>query len=164
MINKSLKNFTGFIDGFGWAGVIQELTPPTIALATEEYSAGGMAGTVDIDMGQIEKLETEMVFAEHNPQLYKHFGNPDLQFTARGVQDDGNGPQAVIFQMRGLMRQIEPGGMKPKSKTELKTSFTPTVLTVTVGSEEVMHIDVENMIRRIGGVDQLAGQRSALGL
>jgi P2 family phage contractile tail tube protein len=35
---------------------------------------------------------------------------------------------------------------------------------LTVGGREVYEIDVENMVRRINGVDQLAGIRSDIGL
>lgn len=161
----TLQNFTAFIDGFGLAGKIKEGTPPKVAIQTEEALTGGMAATVDIDMGAVEKLEASMTFIEYSPLLYTNLGVPDLPFTLRGSQRTPDGAdQAVIYQMRGLLKENDPASFQTAKMSEPKASFTAHYLKVTIADVELIEIDAQNMVRKIGGIDQLAGQRAALGL
>ncbi|BET34742.1 hypothetical protein wCIFem_11920 [Wolbachia pipientis] len=50
MLPKILKNFNVFVDGRGYAGKIDEITLPKLTIKTEEYRAGGMDITVNIDI------------------------------------------------------------------------------------------------------------------
>ncbi|TAN61088.1 MAG: phage major tail tube protein [Magnetospirillum sp.] len=162
---KILKNHVAYIDGFGYAGKAPELKLPQIKLKTTDYEAGGMAGPVEVDMGVIEKMEAEVTFAEYNVMAMKQLGNPNASVTFRGAQEGDTGEaEAVIVTMRGLFKEIDPGSWKPGDKSTVKFTVALKYLKVTVGSEEIYEIDCENMIRRIGGKDQMAGIRRALGL
>jgi hypothetical protein len=161
---RILRNFTCFIDGVGWAGLVEECTPPTLTIKTEEYEGGGMAGPVDLDMGAMEKLEGEITFAEYNPVLYRHLGVPDLPITIRGAQVADGTTESVIYQMRCLMKQMDPGGMKRGDSARLKCAFTATYVKVSIDSSDVIEVDMVNMIRRVGAIDQLEQQRRALGI
>lgn len=161
---KTLRNFIAFIDGFGWAGVIEEGMPPKLALVTEEYEGGGMAGPVDLDMGSVAKLEGELTFAEYNPSILGHFGKVDLPITLRGAQTADGTTESVIWQMRALIRELDPGTLKRGDGARLKLAYTASYLKLTVAEQEVIEIDQVNMIRKVGGVDQLDDQRRALGI
>ena len=50
------KNFNLFVDGKGFAGQIEEFTPPKLTLKTEEFRAAGMDAPIELTMG-LEKLE-----------------------------------------------------------------------------------------------------------
>ncbi len=160
-IPKTLKNFTAFVDGVGYAGLIEEGTPPVLALRTEEWSGGGMAGTVDIPMGQVEKMEFDLSLKEYNPAIVGMFGHADLPVTFRGAQ--GPEGEAIIYECRGLMRETDLGGWKAGESGTLKVSFTATYVKLTIAATEAVEIDVENMIFKSGGVDHLAAIRQALG-
>lgn len=165
MLPKTLRNYTGFIDGFGYAGKIKEGTPPTVSLQVEEYLAGGMAAPIDIDMGAVEKMECSMTFSEYSNALYAHIGKTDTPLTLRGAQVGPNGEtESVIYQMRGLLREVEPGSWQRGNVPDKKLMFTPHYLKISIADQPVVEIDAENMIRRIGGIDQMADQRRALGL
>lgn len=73
MLPKILKNFTAFVDGRGYAGRIDEISLPKLAIKTEEYRGGGMDIPVSIDIG-MEKLEAELTFAEYDSELFRLFG------------------------------------------------------------------------------------------
>ena len=47
---------------------------------------------------------------------------------------------------------------------ELKAMVDARYYKLEIGGRELVEIDVENMIRRVDGVDQLEAQRNALGL
>ena len=162
MIPKTLKNFTCFVDGVGYAGLVEEGAMPKLALMVEEYQGGGMAGTVDIDMGSVEKLEFELSFAEYNPALMGLFGRNDLQVTLRGAQGPEN--EAVIVETRGLFRELDGGSWKAGEKGTLKCSFTASYVKMTVAGQELVEIDIEGLVFKSGGVDRNASMRSALGL
>lgn len=162
---RVLKNYVCYLDGFGYAGLVPELKLPTLDITTADYSAGGLAGQVAIDMGTMQKMELEATFAEYNTQVLAQFGNPAAGFTFRGAQEgDGGTAEAIIVSTRGLFRAVDPGSWKPGDQTAKKVMATVTYLRWTIGSTEVVEIDIENMIRRVNGTDQLTAIRSALGM
>lgn len=160
---KTLKDFTVFLAGDEWGGRVLEGTPPKIALKTEEYLAGGMAAPVDIDMGTVEKLECELTFAEYAAGIYQQFGVADTMLTLRGAASNGTTAESVVYEMRGLIREIDPGAFKRGDQGSLKVSISLSYLKITIGGAEVIEIDPINTIRSVGGKDQLADIRNALG-
>ncbi|MBI2235379.1 MAG: phage major tail tube protein [Magnetospirillum sp.] len=162
---KVLKNYVAYADGYGYAGKAPELKLPQIKIKTEDYSAGGLAGVASIDMGVMEKMEAEVTFAEYNSIVLALFGNANASFTFRGAQEGDSGDaEAVIVTMRGLFSAVDPGSWKPGDKTAKKCTVEVKYLKITIGSTEVIEIDIENMIRRVAGKDQLAAIRRALGM
>lgn len=163
---KSLKNFNVFIDGIGYAGRVTEGAPPKITVKTEEHIAGGMAAPVDVDAGTVEKLTFEVTLAEYNPAVHKLLGKDDVAVVFRAAQGVNDvEAEAVIVSVRALMRELDPGSLKAAAgKTELKLAFTASYYKLDIADETVVEIDAVNMKRVIGGVDQLASQRRALGL
>ena len=86
--------------------------------------------------------------------------------TAPGQAAEGPNAVAipVIGQMRGLVTSVDPGEWGDPKKGEVKLALTPNYYRLRVGGREIYEIDLINGVRRIGGVDQLAGRRAALGL
>ncbi len=163
---RKLKKFTAWVDGTGYLGKVQELEPPKLSLKTEEYRAGGMDAPVEIDMG-MEKLEATATFAEYIPDLFKKFGvveGEDVSITFRGAIKANGGAEAVILEMRGRLRELDSGTWKAGDDSTLKVAIALRYYKATIAGEEVIEIDPVNMIRVIGGVDQLASERSALGI
>ncbi len=66
MLPKILKNFNVFVDGRGYAGRIDEISLPKLAIKTEEYRAGGMDIPVSID---ILLLPTNIKFVSKSPSF-----------------------------------------------------------------------------------------------
>ena len=52
-MTKILKNFNLFVDGRGYAGRTEEVTPPKLTIKTEELRAGGMDAPISIDLVKI---------------------------------------------------------------------------------------------------------------
>lgn len=163
---RKLKKFTAWVDGTGYLGKVQELEPPKLSLKTEEYRAGGMDAPVEIDMG-MEKLEANATFAEYSPELFEKFGvveGKDVPFTFRGAIRANAEADEVILEMRGRIRELDTGTWKAGDDSTLKIAIALRYYKVTIAGEEVIEIDPVNMIRKIGGVDQLETERSALGI
>ncbi|CCO22228.1 phage major tail tube protein [Maridesulfovibrio hydrothermalis] len=163
---KKLKKFTAFVDGIGYLGKVQELELPKLSVKTEEYRSGGMDAPVEIDMG-MEKLEATATFAEYSPDLFKKFGvveGEDVPFTFRGAVRADAEAEAVIIEMRGRIRELDMGTWKAGDDSTLKVSIALRYYRVTIAGTDVIEIDPVNMIRKIGGTDQLASERDALGI
>jgi P2 family phage contractile tail tube protein len=158
-----LKNFTLFIDDIGYAGNIDELQLPNLSLKVEEYRAAGMDAPVEIDQG-MEKLEASGTLSKVDETVLKYFGSYAV-LTARGaLQSLGGEVTPVEVKMTGLVKAIEHGAWKPGEKATLKFTATLSYYRYSQGGRVVHEIDVQNMRRTINGIDQLAEQRSALGL
>jgi P2 family phage contractile tail tube protein len=108
---KVLKNMNLFVDGRGFAGRVDEIQLPKLALKTEEHRAGGMDAPIEIDLG-MDKLEAELTLSDYDPQVFKLFGLLDVQatpITLRGaIQAQGEAAKPVVVNLRGGLKAIEP--------------------------------------------------------
>lgn len=166
MLPRHLRNFNVMIDGRGYAGMADEVTLPTMNIVTEDHRAGGMDSPVQIDMG-MELMELSIVLSDYNEDVIAGFGllGTGVPLTIRGaIQRQGEEAQSVVIKMLGGMKTREIGSWKAGSKQTTTLTYSVRKYSETINGTEYVNIDVENMIRVIDGVDQLEGQRSALGL
>ena len=164
---RVLKNMNLFVDGRGYAGRVDEIELPKLTLKTEEHRAGGMDVPVEIDLG-MEKLETSLTIADYDPDVFKLFGLLDRQdtpVTVRGaIQRQGEAAQPVVVSLRGGWKEIDSGTWKPGDKSTLKVSAALNYFKLTIAGEEVVEVDAKNLVRKVGGVDQMSEIRKAVGL
>jgi Bacteriophage tail tube protein len=69
-----------------------------------------------------------------------------------------------VVNLQGIVKEMDFGNWKPGEKATVKLMIALRYYKLTHGSETVHEIDIPNMVSTIGGVDQLASMRSALGL
>jgi P2 family phage contractile tail tube protein len=167
MLDDILKNMALFVDGRGYAGNVEELTLPKLTLKTEEFRNGGMDAPIEIELG-MEKLECEFTLTKFDKAMLKLFGLASGQLTPltiRGAVISDNGLQTpVVVNLQGIIREMDPGNWKPGEKATLKIMVALRYYKLTHGGDVVHEIDIPNMVRKIGGVDQLATVCAALGL
>ena len=161
------KNINLFVDGRGYAGQIEEFNPPKLAITTEEFRGGGMDAPIELTMG-MEKLECDFGLIAYDVEVLKLFGVAEgslVSFVAREALESFDGTVTpVVHTMRGKIRELDPGTSKAGDKPSLKVSMALTYYKLQHGTTTVLEVDVENMVRVVNGVDQLASQRAALGL
>ncbi len=162
-----LKNLNLFVDGRGYAGQIDDYTPPALTMQTEEYRAGGMDAPVDISMG-MEAMETSFNLIAYDRDVLGQFGLAEgnlVQLTARGALESFDGSRStVVHNMRGKVTSLGRGTWAAGQKPQLSVTMRLVYYRETHGDLPIHEIDVENMIRRINGIDQLAEERDALGI
>ena len=166
MLPRHLRNFNVMIDGFGYAGRADEVTLPTLSLATEEHRAGGMDAPVDVDMG-MELMEASIVLSVYDEAVISGFGllGAGVPITLRGaIQRQGEAAQPVVIKMLAGLKTRDPGTWATGSKQTTTLTYSVRKYAESINGVEYVNIDVENMVRVINGVDQLATQRAALGL
>lgn len=166
-IQDILKNINLFVDGNGYAGKVEELNLPKLTLKTEELRAGAMDAPAEIDVG-MEKLEADFSTSGVDAEVLKLWGvrrNNFVPFTFRGaVQSEDGTVKAVVAQIRGTIKEIDWGTWKPGEKAPLKAMIAIRYYQLTHDGTVIHEIDVDNMIRIVDGTDQLAAQRTALGI
>ena len=169
MIPNVLKNFNLFIDGRGYAGVVEELTLPKINLKLEEHRVGGMDSPIQLTQG-IDKLEADFTLAEYDPLVVQQFGlvtageaQIPLKFKG-GLDNEGGAVTPVEVTLTGSWNDLDFGNWKAGEKAPLKIMVAVRYYKLIIGGQDLIEIDVLNMVRTINGVDQLADMRAAIGL
>ena len=165
---RVLKNFTVFVNGRGSAGLCDEITLPDVKIKTEEFRAGGMDAPTELDMG-MDKMMAKFSFADPDPTTMTLVGlrsGNSARLVAKGsfVRDSDAARVAVVAELVGRINSYSPGNWKAGDKNANAYEMSVNYYKLTVGGVSVFEIDVENMIRLIGGVDQLAGIRADIGL
>lgn len=161
---RQLKAFNLYIDGRSYAGRVESVTPPALAFQMEEHRAGGMDAPVELEVG-MQLMTMPMVISDFEPELMKLIGKDDVPLALRGaVQAQGESAVSVVINARGRFSTLEfaewtPGNKNPKNLTASLNYFR-----YRQDDVEFVEIDVINMVRRIGGEDQLSDQRLAIGL
>lgn len=168
MLPTNLKNFNLYADGESLMGVAEEITLPKLTRKMDEFEAAGMAGPVDIDMGN-EKMELEWTCAGMVFSAIKQYGaaKPDaimLRFAGAYQREDTGVTHAVEIVVRGRHAEIDMGNAKVKDKTTTKIKTSLAYYKFMVDGEELIEFDALGMIFRVNGKDMLEAQRKAIGL
>lgn len=167
MLDNILKNMNLFVDGRGMAGDIEEITLPKLTSKTEEFRNGGMDAPIEVEMG-MEKLEAGFTLTAFLKEVLSLWGLATgniKPLTIRGSLSSEDGTETgVIINLRGMIKEVDMGSWKPGDKSVTKFAVALRYYKLTVGGQVIHEIDVPNMIRIIGGVDQLATTRANLGL
>jgi len=162
---KVLKNFNLFVDGRGYAGRAEEVSPPKLTIKTEELRAGGMDAPAAIDMG-MEKLEAGFSLVEYDPELLKQFGlvsGNGVQLTLRGALVDDTTTTPMVISLRGMFTEVDMGKFKAGDKAVMQCAVACRYYKLEIGGKTIVEIDVDNMVRNIDGIDKMAEVRAALG-
>ena len=167
MIQDVLRDMNLFVDGAGYAGKVDELTPPKLTVKTEEVRTGGMDAPAELDMG-LEKLECTVSTSGIDRGLLKLWGvapGKPVPLTFRGaVQSEDGAVKPVVIQVRGTVKEIDFGSWKPGEAAPMKATIACRYYRLEHDGETVHEVDVHNMIRIVNGADQVAALRAALAL
>ena len=167
MIADVLRDFNLFVDGRGYLGRCEEVSPPKLAIKTEETRVGGMDAPVEVDMG-MEKLECSFSLLAIDRDVLSLWGvstgnRVPLVFRGALRSEDGT-ERAAVIEVRGLIREIDWGTWKAGDKASLKVTMACRYYKLEIGGDTIHEIDVENGVRIVDGEDQLAERRKALGI
>lgn len=163
---KILKKFKVSVDGEGYLGLADEITLPKLTVKTREVSAG-LAAPLELDVGQLEKMEGSMTLLEYNAQLMKLFagwGGDTVTLVARGaIQAQGQEPQPVTVTLSGFFKEVDMGNWKDGEEAKLTLQYTVQKYKLEINKEEIYNIDLYNNVRKVNGKDQMAALRAAIG-
>ncbi|WP_425641395.1 phage major tail tube protein [Marinomonas gallaica] len=162
-----LKNFMLTADGFGEVGLIDEYTPPSLEILTESIRGGGMDSEDAVDMG-MAPMEVTFKMNGYHLDILKMWGlgeGTTKPLTARGwLQDEDGTNTALVHNMTARILKVEQDTWKAGEKSGVVITARLRFFKATHGSTVIHEIDVKGATRIIGGVDQLTGMRTTLGL
>lgn len=161
---RTIRNFNAFVDGISYFGIAMEAKLPQPKIQTEAHRGSGMDGPVGLDMG-VEALSAEITFSEWRPELATKLGKLE-RFVLRPGQQSATDFTAttIIATMGGLITVTDYGDLKPGANVPFKLNMDVRYYRLEIDGVEMLEIDLVNAVRRIGGVDQLADIRRAMGL
>lgn len=166
-IPRTLKNYAAYIDGRGYVGRI-DVTLPELTLQTEDFTAGGLAGVVKVDMGIVEAVDVQFTLKEYDPDVLKLWGLAEGQrvpLVARGAEQGEDGVvREVRADIRGLFYQVNLGSWQGGERAAIEGTINARWYRLRVDGDDIHEIDVEGMKRVVGGVDQLEAIRAAIGI
>jgi P2 family phage contractile tail tube protein len=159
---RQLKNFNAYINGDSFSGRCDATTPPSLSFVLEEHRAGGMDAPIKIELG-MEALTMQLVLSDYDPRIISLIGVDDIPVVLRGgLQAQGKAVEPVIVNARGMLGNTEFSEWKPGTKSTVTLSYELSYFRYRQNGVQYCEIDIKNMIREFGGVDQLAGLRAAL--
>lgn len=159
------KFMNGFVDGYGYAGVISAAEVPKIELATREFNAAGMAGPVDVRLGRLANaLTSKLTFEGFDPHLYEALSPREgtlIPLTIKGSAEDGDGKtHAHSIKMQGFIKLLDEGEWKDGEGVPLKLDLSLRYYKRERDGVELFEIDPVNMVFRVRERDLLAEHRS----
>lgn len=164
MSKDVLRNVAAFVDGRSYAGQCNQVTLPELNLQTEEFRGGGMDAPIEMDMGQ-EALRATLQFQTVAIEVAKLWARRDVPLTVRGALTSYDGTvKGATAELQGRFISQSPGDWAAGSQASFSATFAAHYYKLTVEGSEIYEIDVERMVRRVNGEDQLAEVRSRLGL
>lgn len=167
-IPKTLKNFNGFAGGQSYAGLVSAIQLPSVSVSTDDHKAGGMEFNRKIDMG-LEDMEATFTVNQMDATLLKQVGvhnGSSTEWKFYGALNDDETTDAVqcVATMIGKVLKVEHNEAKSGEKTEDKFTMSLKYYELQVDGEVIYKIDNDNLVRIIGGVDQMASIRGAINL
>ncbi|AZB57265.1 phage major tail tube protein [Cereibacter sphaeroides] len=161
---RTIRNFNAFVDGVSYFGIVDEGKLPAVKIQTEAHRGAGMDGPIGIDVG-MEALASEMSFSEWVPAIVKKLGRQErFVFRPAMANPSDFGAVPIVATLSGLITVSEPGDLKPGTPSKLKISMDVRSYRLEIDGELLLDIDLPNAKRVIGGQDQLADMRRAMGI
>ena len=163
--SQVFKNCKAFLNDVGYAGEVDEVTLPKLTTKDEEFLAAGMAGPVSIPMS-IEKLEASFVVSSLLYEFLVQWGLRNgnaTKLTLRSAMEDLDGtPHSDVAKLYGRVSGLDESSSKPGEKKTWTFTMQVTFYERTIDGQEAIYIDLENMVCRVGGVDQLEAIRNII--
>ncbi|MGR3199463.1 MAG: phage major tail tube protein [Paracoccus sp. (in: a-proteobacteria)] len=161
---KTIRNFNAFIDGISYFGLATEAKIPWPKIQTEAHRGAGMDGPIGMDMG-MEALSAEATFAEWSPALLKRVGiETRVVFRPAAKADGSANVDTIVATVSGLVTGNEGGDLKPGTGANLKLMWDVRQYRLEINNAVIWDIDLVAGRRIVGGVDQLAALRKAMGI
>jgi P2 family phage contractile tail tube protein len=160
-----LKNYQAFLEKVGFMGDVKEYAPPNPTVQTEDARGAGLDAALSVDMG-MEPMEASLTFLTYDATVLRAWGKADdgREISVRGALQDMDGNTVSVKHiLRGRIPALEQGAWVAGQIPDLKLTMKVHSYRCEHGGEVIHEIDIENAVRIIDGVDQLAALRDAIG-
>jgi P2 family phage contractile tail tube protein len=117
-----------------------------------------MSGTVDVDTGKVEKMESVIKFKGLQTDPIKLIGNKEAPLVIRGSLRNKDGTdKKLTIEMRGLVKDYDNGTINAESLGETNVTLSVSYYRFNADGEYLIEIDPINNVRSLNGSNQLEG-------
>lgn len=155
-----------FFQDESFAGLINKLTLPKIAVKMAEKAMSGTAGTVERSLGRLEKLEGDITIEAFHPKVLEMPGSNDSRselFIVKGALDQDGTIADLVVRFSGFWKDVELGEVNPEKEMEVKSSIAIEHFELEIDGKELIYIDKLTNVWRMNGKDRTKEIRRALG-
>ncbi|WP_372830510.1 phage major tail tube protein [Pontibacterium sp.] len=160
-----LEDTNIFFKDESWAGLANEATLPKIAVKMADQVLAGVAGTIERDLGKLEKMEAGVVVSDMSAKVIDLIGSQDSRdevLTFRGAVNADDANRAVVVKMQGFWKEVEFNAWKPEEMMSSKFAIALEFFELSVDGVEVIYVDKLANIFRVNGKDRNQWKREAL--
>ena len=159
-----LRDVTFFADGTSYAGVVTQVTLPTLEQQTEEFRAGAMNGQKEVEMG-LSAMRLGVQFNAVPAGIYKLFGKENIEYKTRGwLKSPGSDDKGCVATLRGRIISDNPGNWQPGSVATKEVTIACDAYAMSIDGETVHDVDNDKYQMIVDGVDLLEQARGFLGI
>ncbi|SEQ60090.1 hypothetical protein SAMN05428995_105260 [Loktanella sp. DSM 29012] len=161
---RTIRNYNAFLDGVSYMGLVSTGKLPALKIKTAAHRGAGMDAETAVDMG-MEAMTTELTFDEWSDAPIRLFGSKNrIVLRPAAMGEDDFAADTFIFAMGGRITDVNWDDLKAGTESKMKAMMDVDFFSIEKNGQQLVKIDVENGVRVIDGVDQLAGIRTAMGL
>lgn len=164
-----LKAFQLFVDGGNWINEVPSLTLPELGRNLTEYRGGGMAGPVQVDMGQNE-IQFEWTTPNMRADVFSTYGAPEhdaaqLRFEGSYESDEDGSVIPVRVIAHGRYATVGSADAQAGEDNDgMQWTMTCSYYRLEIDGEDVLEIDMVNATFIVNGEDRYADRRAAIGM
>ena len=168
MAQQFLRDFTLTLPGRGVVGECPRVTPPVLQVIRENVEIAGRDAPIELPVG-IQPLVMSFEITGVNSDALGLWGLQQGEGTTvilRGaVADESGALTAVEIEVTGEVDKVDEQSWERRRPGNTMIEMRRiTYYKRTDAGEELIEIDIPNGIRIVDGTDQLAGQRSLIGI
>ncbi|MCF6764830.1 phage major tail tube protein [Thiotrichales bacterium 19S3-7] len=162
--DRVLLNFGVYLDGYGYLGEASEVQLPKITLKTADWSAAGISGVVEVDLGKVEKMESSFKLKgiHTRPIATLGVGNTIPLILRAAIKNADGSIKQMNIEMRGLIKEIDYGTLNGEDMGESTILLNVHYYRLSENNEDIIEIDPLNNIRKINGENTLADSIKAI--
>lgn len=165
-IPQVIQECAVYIDGKGYLGVVKNLKPPKIEQESIEVKG---ALSTNYASGVLKPMEIEFKIQKVDLNIFAGFGINTFSkyvpflFKASIYEAGSKESKSLSMAATGDILELDIAEFESGKEIEVSIKLSVRMCALTIAGVPVMMVDNENSICVVGGVDYLAGLRSALG-
>jgi|SRR5699024_4769910 len=164
-----LKAFQLFVDGGGWINEVPSLTLPELSRNLTAYQGGGMAGPVQVDLGQ-EEIEFSWTTPTMRKEAFATYASPEhdaaqLRFEGSYESDEDGSTLPVRVTAHGRYASIGSTEASAGEDNEgSEWTMTASYYKLEIDGSAVIEIDMVAGTVIVNGEDRTAQRRQNIGM
>ena len=155
-IPQFIMGQTVFIESIGLLGTLKQATLPKVEQLRETIKQGGFERS--LETGVFKAMETELTLSEYHQVVWQTINNKST-FVIKGSLKQGTKNIPLVATIKGKS-DIDDGSLETAKEAERKIKIYVDSYQLEIDGKTQVHLDVDNIIAVIDGVDYFAELRS----